>query len=174
MRQNLKYTAAALLTAALACTSLTPAAARDGRNAAAAIGFGAGALIGAAAASAAYNGGYYYGPDYAYYGPDYVYGPGYAYDPGYAYGPDYAYDTDYAYGPGYAYEPAPYYSRSRTRVRVSDSAYRSYGSSPAGGQCWVSTDNTRGYGYYGACKSKTPDTDAATLGQARPNKGRVR
>ncbi|HXD46727.1 MAG TPA: hypothetical protein VN655_16485 [Pseudolabrys sp.] len=54
------------------------------RGTAAAIGFGAGALVGAAAANAAY------GPDY--------------------YGADYGYDSyAYAPGPGYAYAPAPAY-----------------------------------------------------------------
>ncbi|MCK9918668.1 hypothetical protein MXD81_57045 [Microbacteriaceae bacterium K1510] len=83
MKTVFKFAAAAALTGALAVAAVTPSEARNGRNAAAAIGFGAGALIGAAAATA--NSGYYYGPGYAY-------GPGY-----------------YAYEPGYAYEPAPVY-----------------------------------------------------------------
>jgi hypothetical protein len=63
-----------------------------GRGAAAAIGFGAGALVGAAAANAAYGPDYYYGsgPDYGYGYDDYAYaGPGYdayAYSPGYRHG----------------------------------------------------------------------------------------
>ena len=58
---------------------------RTHNGAAAAIGFGVGALVGAAAASAVY--------------------PGY-----YDYGPDYAYATGYN---SYAYEPAPaYYYRN--------------------------------------------------------------
>lgn len=78
MNTVLKYAAAAALTGALAVAAATPGEARGGRNAAAAIGFGAGALIGAAAASAASN-SYYYGPSY--------YEPGYAYEPGYVYEP---------------------------------------------------------------------------------------
>jgi hypothetical protein len=90
MKTILKYAGAAVLTGALAVAAITPTHARDGRNAAAAIGFGAGALVGAAAASA--NNGYYYG------------------DPGYAYGPTAYYGNDYAYyGNDYAYEAAPVY-----------------------------------------------------------------
>ena len=63
-----------------------------------------------------------------YYGDGYYYGsPGY-YGPGAYYGP----------GP-YAYEPAPVYVRPVPR------AYR------GGGGCWIVTDSTRGYGYYGPC-----------------------
>ena len=99
MKRFIKYTAAAALTGALALAAATPSEARNGRNAAA-IGFGVGAVAGAAIASSAYNGGYY---GYGYYDePAYAYSPGYAYEaPGYAYEP-YGYD-------GYAYEPAPRY-----------------------------------------------------------------
>jgi hypothetical protein len=90
----MKYAAVAALTGAVALTAATPSEARNGRNAAA-IGFGVGAVAGAAIASSAYNG--YYGPGYAY-GPDYGYAPAY----GYAYAPDYGYDS-------YAYAPAPRY-----------------------------------------------------------------
>lgn len=90
MKRFIKYTAAAVLTGALALAAATPSEARNGRNAAA-IGFGVGALAGAAIASSAYNGGYY-----GYYDePAYVYSPGYAYDP-------YGYDS-------YTYDPAPSY-----------------------------------------------------------------
>jgi hypothetical protein len=82
----MKYALAATMTGALALAAVTPGQARDGRNAAAAIGFGAGALVGAAVAGS--NNGYY--------------GPAYYSEPGYAYGP--AYDDGY-----YAYEPAPVY-----------------------------------------------------------------
>jgi hypothetical protein len=97
MRTLTKYTAAAVLTGAMALAAATPSEARNGRNAAA-IGFGVGAVAGAAIASSAYNGGYY-----GYYGePAYAYAPGYAYEPyGYAYEP-------YGYY-GYAYAPAPSY-----------------------------------------------------------------
>ena len=79
MNTIVKYAAAATLTGALALASAMPSQARNGRNAAAAIGFGAGALVGAAAAGAAYNNGYYYGDAYAY-EPGYVYAPGPTYD----------------------------------------------------------------------------------------------
>ena len=88
MKTILKYAAAVALTGALAVAMATPGEARNGRNAAAAIGFGAGALVGAAVAGAAYNG----------------YGPGYGYAPGYYAEPSYAYEE-----PGYAYEAAPVY-----------------------------------------------------------------
>ncbi|HKS87020.1 MAG TPA: hypothetical protein VJR71_16200 [Pseudolabrys sp.] len=88
MKKAMKYTAAVALTGALALAAATPSRAWHGHHGggAAAIGFGVGALAGAAIASSAYNNGYYYGYDYA---------PGY-------YAPGYAYDT-------YAYEPAPVY-----------------------------------------------------------------
>ena len=98
MNTIVKYAAAATLTGALALASAMPSQARDGRNAAAAIGFGAGALVGAAAAGAAYNnGGYYYGDAYAY-EPGYVYAPGPTYvvpDDSYAYGPAPSYQYYY-------------------------------------------------------------------------------
>jgi hypothetical protein len=60
---------------------------------------------------------------------------GYYYGPGYSYGPG-----PYAYGGGpYGYVPAPVY------VQPAPRGY--YG----GGGCWVVTDPTRGYGYYGPC-----------------------
>jgi len=88
MKRISKYAAAAALTGALALAVATPSHARWyghhwHNDAGAAIGFGAGALVGAAAANAAYNNGYY------------GYGPGYAYQPApynsYAYAP--AYDS---------------------------------------------------------------------------------
>ena len=99
MRTVLKYAAAAALTGVLAVAAATPGQARDGRNTAAAIGFGAGALVGAAAATAASN-NYYYGPGYyepgyAYYGPRYVAEPTYAYEPA----PVYVQEESYAYAP---------------------------------------------------------------------------
>jgi hypothetical protein len=109
MKSMMKYAVAAALTSALALAAAMPSQARDGRYGAAAIGFGAGALVGAAVAGSAYNNGYY--------------GPGYA--PGY-----------YA-DPGYAYAPEPVYVAPRR-------AYRGDG-------CWIATDTSRGYGYYGPC-----------------------
>ena len=59
-------------------------------------------------------------------------GPGY-YEPGY-------------YGPGYYYGPAPYGYGYAPRVYVRPAPrYR-------GGGCWIETDSTRGYGYYGPCR----------------------
>ena len=101
MKTIFKYATAAALTGALALAAVSPSEARGGRNTAAAVGFAAGALVGAAAANAA-NSGYYYGP-----GP-YYYDPGPAY-----YGPGpYAYERVYVEpGPVY-YAPQPVY-RSR-------------------------------------------------------------
>ena len=96
MKTLFKFAVAATLTGALALAATTPSEARGGRNAAAGIGFAAGALLGAAAASSARNG--YYADDGYYYG-----------EPGYAYGSNY-YE-------GYAYEPAPVYSGPRYRYR---------------------------------------------------------
>ena len=141
MRNIAKFATAAALLGAMAIAT-TPSQAEHGRNAAA-IGFGAGALVGAAAANAAANNAYY-GPDDA---PAY-YGGGYAYEPGYAYEAQPAYDE-----PAYAAEPAPMLAPS---------------------SCWVSTDNTRGYGYRGSCASNNKDTDAATLGEARRNPSYIR
>ena len=93
MNTIIKCTAAVALTGALALASATPGEARNGRNAAA-IGFGVGAIAGAAIASSAYNSGYY-AYDGGYYEPGYVYSPGYVYD-------SYGYDS-------YAYAPAPRY-----------------------------------------------------------------
>ena len=57
---NLQIAATATMAGALALALAMPSQARNGRNAAAAIGFSAGALVGAAAANA-YNNGYYSG-----------------------------------------------------------------------------------------------------------------
>jgi hypothetical protein len=54
MKALIKYTAAVALTGAIALAAATPSEARNGRNAAA-IGFGVGAIAGAAIASSAYN-----------------------------------------------------------------------------------------------------------------------
>jgi len=101
MKTVFKYAATVALTGALALSAAAPSEARGGRNAAAAIGFGVGAVAGAAIAGSAYNNGYYYGD------PGYGYAPGYAYDDAYV-------DDSYAYAPGvgvdtYAYTPAPRY-----------------------------------------------------------------
>jgi hypothetical protein len=95
MRTFTKYAAALTLTGALAVAAATPSQARHGWNAAAG-GFVAGAVIGAAAANAnnGYYGSGYYDPGYAY---DYDYAPGYAYAPAYGY-------TPRNYGSGYSDE----------------------------------------------------------------------
>ena len=74
MNTIIRYATAAALTGALALAAATPSEARNGRNAAA-IGFGVGAVAGAAIAGSAYSNGYYGEPGYAY-----GYAPGYAYD----------------------------------------------------------------------------------------------
>ena len=92
MKTMFKFASAATLAGALALASMTPGHAEDGRNAAAAIGFGAGALVGAAAVNAGNNGYYYYGaPSYSSYGgPTYAAAPAHVYDePAYAYEPSY-------------------------------------------------------------------------------------
>jgi hypothetical protein len=99
MNTIFKCATAAALTSALALAAATPSEARNGRNAAA-IGFGVGAIAGAAIAGSAYNNGYY-----GYYGePGYAYGyaPGYAYD-SYAYEPAPAYGYSYSYAPAHPY-----------------------------------------------------------------------
>ena len=121
MTRILKYAAAVSAAGLLAVGMSVPSQAAHGRNAAAAIGFGAGALIGAAAASAANS---YYGP---------YYGPGY-----YAPGPYY-----YDYGGSYAYEPAPVYVEPVPTYAAAP-VYRPH-------RCWHVTNSTKGYGYYGAC-----------------------
>jgi hypothetical protein len=111
MKTIFKYAAAVALTGALALVAATPSEARHGRNAAAGIGFVAGALVGAAVV----NNGYYGEPGY--------YGPG-----------------PYAYGPGqdesYAYDPAPDYYAPAPRY-YGGSSYHSgtgtCGASPASG-----------------------------------------
>ncbi len=92
MQRILKYAAVAGTAGMMAIGMSMPSYAAHGRNAAAAIGFGAGAVVGAAAANA--NNGYY-GPRYS--------EPGYAYSPGYGSSPGYG-AYDYAPGPraGYA------------------------------------------------------------------------
>jgi hypothetical protein len=89
MNRTTKVATALTLAGALAVSAATPSFARNGRIAAGVIGFAAGTMLGAAAASA-HNGPYYDGA--------------YAYEPGYTDAPAYAYE------PGYAYEPVrPYY-----------------------------------------------------------------
>lgn len=93
MKMIAQCAAAFTVAGLIAAGAAMPAQAKDGRNTAAAIGFGAGVLAGAAAANA-YN-GYYYAPRYQ---RGYAYAPGYVYvEPGYgtyAYGPrPYGYGT---------------------------------------------------------------------------------
>ena len=84
-----------------------------------------GFVAGAAIGAAAANTNNYY-----YGGPGYgYYGPGYAYDPGYVY------YSDYAYSPQPQVIVGPQY--------------------PVTGRCWKSTDDSRGFGYYGSCNTPT-------------------
>ena len=89
------------------------------------------------------------------------YGPGY-YESGYAYEPGYAYDPGYVEEPAYAYEPAPVVA---------------YGSDPGwdrGGQCWISTDQSRGFGYYGPCAQHNEDQFNARQGDFRTVRSRIK
>jgi hypothetical protein len=98
MNGILKYTAAAVMTGGLTLAAVTAGNAHGwhhGGGVGAAIGFGAGALVGAAAANSAYYGD---GGDYGYY-----YEPGYY---GYGYSPAY---YNYAYA-----GRANWYARSRS------------------------------------------------------------
>jgi hypothetical protein len=93
----------------------------------------AGFVAGAAVGAAATSS--YYGPRY--YGPGYgsgYYGGAYAYEPAYS---EPAYSEPVYGGPVYG---APVYA------------------APA--SCWVTTDDARGYGYYGACTRfrETPES----------------
>ena len=116
MTTLMKYAVAAALTGAMALAAASPSEARGGRNAAV-IGFGAGALVGAAAANS-----YYYGQ------PGY-YGAGYGYEPDY----DYAYDSAPVYvgrGPGYYGRAPGYYGggyRSNLHGCLSSPASPSFG-----------------------------------------------
>jgi len=99
-------------------------------------GLAAGAIIGGIAA----NRGYYYGSG-GYYGPGYSYGPGY-------YGSGY-YGSSFFPGSG-PHVVAPYYAYQRpVYVRPAPRYYRGGYAAPGG--CWVETDSSRGYGYYGPC-----------------------
>lgn len=151
-----KSLAAMALAGAMLSSSVIPGQAADGRNAAA-IGFGVGALVGAAAATAAAQPYYYREP---YYG-GYAYAPGYAYEP-YAYEPvpAFAYQPAPAYS--YQYQPAPRYAEPQMGVSA-------YAAAPAPSQCWVSTDSARGYGYYGACANGQTDQYRQRLGLAGRN-----
>ena len=98
-------------------------------------------MIGALAGAAAAQNQGYYGP---YYGPGY-YGPGY-YGPGYYGGPGYYYG-------GYSYDPGPAIALGVLGAAVGAMArapYRTPGVRRGG--CWVETDSTRGYGYWGRCR----------------------
>jgi len=114
---------------------------RRGRAIGAGVALGMiGALAGAAAAQ---NQGYYYGPGY--YGPGYYGGP---YGPGY-YGPGY-------YGYGY-YDPG-YDPGAAIALGVIGAAAGAIAGAPyrtprlRRGGCWVETDSTRGFGYWGRCR----------------------
>lgn len=148
MTIKVRLLTAAALAGALALAA-TPGYAEHGRNAAAAIGFGAGALVGAAAANAANNA--YYGPDYYDGGPDYAYQPGYTYEPAYV-----------EPAPAYAYEPA------RPMVYTAGPGW------DHDGQCWISTDQARGFGYYGPCAQHNEDQFNASQGDFRTIRSRTK
>jgi hypothetical protein len=93
MKTIFKCVTVVALTGTLALAAASPSQARYGRNAAA-IGFGVGAVAGAAIANSAYDNNYY-----GYYG--------YYDDAGYAYAPGYV-DNSYVYDP-YSYDPGPSY-----------------------------------------------------------------
>jgi uncharacterized membrane protein YeaQ/YmgE (transglycosylase-associated protein family) len=116
---------------------------RRGRAIGAGVALGViGALAGAAAAQ---NQGYYYGPGY-YGGP---YGPGY-YGPGY-YGSGYYGDPGYYYG--YRYDPGPAIALGVIGAAASAIAGAPYRTPRLRrGGCWVETDSSRGFGYWGRCR----------------------
>jgi hypothetical protein len=101
MKMLTRGAAAIAVVGLIAAGTAVPAQAKNGRNTAAAIGFGAGVLAGAALVNA--NNGYYYAPSYQ---RGYAYHPGYAYEPGYVY-------VEPGYG-AYAYSPRPYTSCATT------------------------------------------------------------
>jgi len=108
MKMLTQCAAAVTVAGLIAAGAAMPAQAKDGRNTAAAIGFGVGVLAGAAAANA--SNGYYYAPRYQ---------RGYAYQPGYAYEPGYVYVE-----PGYgAYAYAPRYYGYRTNGCSTEGTY---------------------------------------------------
>jgi hypothetical protein len=112
MKTIFKFAVAAALTGALVLAAATPSEARKGRNAAAGIGFAAGALVGAAIANS--QSGYYYDRGYA---PGYYVEPGYPYDQGYAYVPAPVYMEPAAP----TYYTRPYYSGSSRNRNCSQS-----------------------------------------------------
>ena len=88
------------------------------------------------------------------------------------------------YDPGYGYRAAGYGAAgagagagygSYAMSGPGDAAYAMadpVAAGPAVGpnsRCWVSTDFTRGYGYFGRCGSWNNDTDATVLGTAEPD-----
>jgi hypothetical protein len=117
---------------------------RRGRAIGAGVAIGViGALAGAAIAQ---NQGYY-GPGY--YGPGYYGSPGY-YGPGY-YGPGYYGGPGYYYG--YRYDPGPAIALGvigAAAAAMAGAPYRAPGLRR--GTCWVETDSTRGFGYWGRCR----------------------
>lgn len=108
MKQMTKYATIASVAGALALGMAAPSHADNGRNTAAAIGFGAGALTGAAVATAATHD---------------PYGPRYEYRAGYAHGPAYGYAEEPVHTAGYrAYAYAP--RRSSTPSCVTRGSYQ--------------------------------------------------
>ena len=114
MKTFTKFAVTAVMAGAVALAAASPSEARGGRNAAI-IGFGAGAIAGAAIAGS-YNNGYY--------------------DRGYYADPGYAYDSGYAYEPAPVYvEPAPTYYYSRPYRGTRSGCGSSPGSMNGGQSC---------------------------------------
>jgi len=103
-----------------------------------AAGIAAGVITGAIIAGSANS--YYYGPGPYYYGPAYYYGPSYYVPPPYYVAPPYYGPRRYYYYREPVYVAPPYYDYGPRGV------YRG-----PRGRCWISTDNHRGYGYWGPC-----------------------
>lgn len=107
-----------------------------------------GALVGAAAAQDSN----YYGPGY--YGPGY-YNTGY-YNTGY-YGRNYyrqSYQDGPGYYPGYAYNPGAALAFGMVGAATNAAMGVPVYANPLtrGGRCWIETDPSRGYGYWGWCR----------------------
>jgi hypothetical protein len=113
--------AAAAMTLAIVAVPDQADARWRGHGGGVAAGIIGGLAAGAIIGGIAANQGYYGGPGY--YGQSYYPGTGYYYDP-------YAYEA-----PVYV-RPAPRYYRGGYGVQNG---------------CWIATDTTRGFGYYGPC-----------------------
>lgn len=150
MRTGLRNSAAALALAGVIASSM-PASAGPVPGNLASIGTAApssvidvrrrGAGVAAGIVAGAIVGGLIAGAARPYYGPEPYYGPGPYDGPGYYDGPVYYYRPRY-YRPAPVYiEPGPVYV-DPPAVDAPNGPVR---------RCWVSTDSTRGYGYWQPC-----------------------